>query len=41
MSPIFKGVDVEKSREEMNKSFFEFLRKRERKRKIKKIFKFI
>ena len=33
-----RGIDVEKSIDQMNKSFFEFLRKRERKRKIKKIF---
>jgi hypothetical protein len=33
-----RGIDIDKSREQMNKSFFEFLRKRERKRKIKKIF---
>jgi hypothetical protein len=37
MSPN-RGIDIDKSVNQMNKSFFEFLRKRERKRKIKKIF---
>jgi hypothetical protein len=33
-----RGVDIDKSVNQMNKSFYNFLRKRERKRKIKKIF---
>ncbi len=33
-----RGIDIDKSIDQMNKSFFELLRKRERKRKIKKIF---
>jgi hypothetical protein len=33
-----RGIDIDKSVYQMNKSFFNFFRKRERKRKIKKIF---
>ncbi len=37
MSPD-RGIDIDKSVDQMNKSFFEFFRKRGRKRKIKRIF---